>query len=210
LTIKNVSLEQTDERATKALAFGLGVASRGTCHMRSRPSVDVVGYPREILKEFYGGEVGKDFKDYTGKGRMVWWHELFNAVADSVGICRFAGIFTSINAIGYLDLSRLLACATGLDLADRDLIALGERVYTTERMLLANAGISRKDDYLPPLYYEVPVPAGPSEGEYIDRTRYDQMLDEYYRLHGWDQDGIPTKETLERLELPTPRRNESE
>ncbi len=25
------------------------------------------------------------------------------------------------------------------------------------------------------------------------------MLDEYYRLHGWDENGVPTPETLERL-----------
>lgn len=202
LTIKNVSLEQTDERAAKAFAFGLGVASRGTCHMRSRPSVDVAGYPRDVLKEFYGDDVGKDFKDYTGKGRMVWWHELFNAVTDSLGICRFAGVFTSINAIGYLDLSRLVACAAGLHLSDQDLMLLGERIYTTERSMLTHEGISRKDDYLPDLYYDVPVPEGPAQGEFIDRTRYDRMLDEYYHLHGWDENGIPTRETLERLDVP--------
>ena len=113
LTIKNVSIEMTDERAAKALGFGLAVATRGTCHMRSRPSADVVNYPREILSKFYGGDVGKDFKDYTGKARMVWWHELFNAVTDSVGICRLAGVFSSINAIGYFDICKLLEKAVG-------------------------------------------------------------------------------------------------
>jgi aldehyde:ferredoxin oxidoreductase len=27
------------------------------------------------------------------------------------------------------------------------------------------------------------------------------MLDEYYAARGWDEDGIPTRETLERLGL---------
>jgi aldehyde:ferredoxin oxidoreductase len=27
------------------------------------------------------------------------------------------------------------------------------------------------------------------------------MLDEYYGLHGWDEEGIPKKSTLERLGL---------
>lgn len=201
LAIKNVSIEQTDERPAKALAFGLGVATRGTCHMRSRPSVDVVGYPRDLLKDFYGGDVGKDFRDYTGKERMVWWHEIFNAVADSVGICRFAGVFSSINAIGYLDIGKLLRTAIGLDLSDKELMTIGERIYTTERLFLVDEGISRKDDHLPELYYRVPVPEGPSKGEYIDRVKYERMLDDYYVLHGWNKEGIPDKETLAELRI---------
>jgi aldehyde:ferredoxin oxidoreductase len=203
LTIKNVSIEQTDERAAKALAFGLAVATRGTCHMRSRPSIDVVNYPRELLHTFYGGDVGRDFRDYTGKARMVWWHELFNAVTDSVGICRFAGIFSSINAIGYFDICELLKTALGFDITEKDLYALGERIYTTERLFINGEGISRKDDYLPDLYYNQPIPDGPTKGEYIDKEIFEQMLDEYYHLHGWDDSGAPTAQTLDRLQIST-------
>ncbi|GAB6905110.1 Aldehyde ferredoxin oxidoreductase [Desulfosarcina cetonica] len=201
LTIKNVSIEMTDERAAKALAFGLAVATRGTCHMRSRPSADVVNYPRDLLNKFYGGDVGKDFKDYTGKARMVWWHELFNAVTDSVGICRLAGVFSSINAIGYVDICKLLQKILGLEMTDQDLYALGERIYTTERLFINREGISRKDDYLPNLYYDQPIPDGPTRGEHIDREKFETLLDDYYQLHGWDEIGIPTQATLGRLNL---------
>ena len=169
--------------------------------MRSRASADVVNYPRDVLSNFYGGDVGKDFRDYRGKARMVWWHELFNAVADSVGICRFAGVFSSINAIGYIDISKLLETALGLTITDNELLTIGERIYTAERLFLGHEGISRKDDYLPDLYYETPVPEGPSQGEYIDRKKYNAMLDEYYLLHGWTKDGNPTTKTLDRLKL---------
>jgi aldehyde:ferredoxin oxidoreductase len=201
LTIKNVSIEMTDERAAKALSFGLAVATRGTCHMRSRPSADVVNYPRELLSNFYGGDVGRDFRDYTGKARMVWWHELFNAVTDSVGICRLAGVFSSINAIGYLDICKLLQRSVGLEMTDDDLIALGERIYTTERLFINREGISRKDDCLPDLYYHQPIPDGPTQGEYIDKNRFETLLDDYYQLHGWNDNGIPTAETIHRLNL---------
>lgn len=201
LTIKNVSIENTDERAAKALGFGLAVATRGTCHMRSRPSTDVVNYPREVLNQFYGIDVGKDFRDYTGKARMVWWHELFNAVTDSVGICRFAGVFSSINAIGYVDICELLKQTLGFDITDKELYTLGERIYTTERRFINGEGISRKDDYLPDLYYNQPIPDGPTKGEFIDKEKFEQMLDEYYQLHGWDENGVPTMESLTRLNI---------
>lgn len=201
LTIKNISIEMTDERSVKAFAFGLAVATRGTCHMRSRASIDVVKYPRELLADFYHGDVGKDYKDYTGKARMVWWHETFNALVDSVGLCRFASIFSSINSIGYVDLSKVLKKATGFDLSEQDLTTIGKRIYTLERSFLAREGLSRKDDYLPDLYYDVPIPNGPSMGEHVDRNEYEKMLDEYYELHGWDNNGIPTQKTLKQLGL---------
>ena len=39
-------------------------------------------------------------------------------------------------------------------------------------------------------------------GSVIDREKYDELLTEYYKAHGWDKkDGIPTREKLEELNL---------
>jgi aldehyde:ferredoxin oxidoreductase len=201
MQIKNIAIEMTDERAVKAFALGLAVATRGCCHMRSRVSVDVVQYPRELLAEFYGGDVGQDYMDYTGKARMVHWHENFNAMIDSAGICRFASVFSSINAIDYRDTAEIIFHATGLEFDEEGLKQLGERIYTLERAYIAREGIRRKDDTLPDHYFDAPVPDGPSKGQHIDRAEFQKMLDQYYSLHGWDSDGVPTRETLERLGL---------
>ena len=75
----------------------------------------------------------------------------------------------------------------------------GRVINTLERMMLVGDGISRKDDTLPKRYFEEPIPEGPAKGCVIERTGFDRILDEYYRLHGWDRDGIPTKRTLKRL-----------
>jgi len=39
------------------------------------------------------------------------------------------------------------------------------------------------------------------EGMKLDREKYAQMLSWYYELRGWDQNGIPTKATLDDLGL---------
>jgi aldehyde:ferredoxin oxidoreductase len=39
------------------------------------------------------------------------------------------------------------------------------------------------------------------KGTKLDRQKYYQMLSWYYELRGWDQNGIPTPETLKRLGL---------
>ena len=46
-----------------------------------------------------------------------------------------------------------------------------------------------------------PVSGGPMTGARIDRAKFDQMVDEYYELSGWDQDGMPKKKTFTKLGL---------
>ncbi len=167
--------------------------------MRSRASIDVLGLPEHLLKKVYGGPVSSQFSSYTGKGRMVWWHEVLNAVCDSLGFCRFLSVFSSPRALGYEQFSEFVALATGMSLTPEELQAVGERVCSLERSMLVKEGISRRDDTLPRRYLEEPVPDGPCKGQIIKRDEFDTMLDEYYRLHGWDKNGIPERVTLKRL-----------
>ncbi len=201
LGIKNFPIEMTDERLPKSFALGMAASTRGACHMRSRPSLDVLGLPEEVLRKLYGGPVRSELSSYSGKGRMVWWHELLNAVCDSLGFCRFLTVFSSPHAPQYQQFSRLIAFATGLSLSPGELRTIGERIYTLERVMLTRDGISRNEDTLPRRYFEEPIPEGPAKGEFISRQEFNKMLDEYYQLHGWDENGIPKKKTLRRLGL---------
>jgi len=38
-------------------------------------------------------------------------------------------------------------------------------------------------------------------GHKMDQTQFDVLLDRYYDLHGWDREGVPTPQTLDRLGL---------
>ncbi len=201
LGIKNFPIEMTDERLAKSFALGMATSSRGACHMRSRPSIDVLGLPQEILTQVYGGPVSPELSSYRGKGRMVWWHERLNAVADSLGVCRFLTLFSSIQALQYREFSRMISLATGMRLTPGELRSVGERVCTLERMMLVKDGIRRRDDTLPNRYFNEPIPAGPAQGHVISKPDFEGMLDEYYRLHGWDKNGVPKKSAIKKLEL---------
>jgi len=201
LNIKKFPIEMTDERLPKSFALGMATSTRGACHMRSRPSLDILGLPEEVLRKLYGGPVSNQLASYSGKGRMVWWHEIFNAVCDALGFCRFLTVFSSPHAPQYKQFSKLIALSTGLVITLKELRTIGERIYTLERTMIAKDGIDRKDDTLPKRYFDEPIPEGPARGEIILEKEFNEMLDEYYRLHGWDKDGIPRKETLKRLGL---------
>jgi len=201
LEVKRFPMEMTDERLPKSFALGMATSTRGACHMRSRPSIDVLGLPEEVLKRIYGGPVSNHIDAYKGKARMVWWHELHNAVTDSLGFCRFLTVFSSPHAPQYRDFSRWIRLSTGLSLTAGELKTAGERIYTLERLMLGREGFSRVDDTLPGRYFDEPIREGPAEGSVVDREQFQKMLDEYYRLHGWDKMGCPTETTLVRLGL---------
>ena len=201
LSVKNFPIEMTDERLPKSFALGMATSSRGACHMRSRPSLDVLGLPEEVLRRLYGGPVSSHFSSYEGKGRMIWWHELLNAVCDSLGFCRFLTVFSSPHAPQYKQFVQLIQLATGLTFSAKELRTAGERISTLEKMMLVEDGISRKDDTLPRRYFSEPVPEGPAQGEVILENEFSKMLDEYYQLHRWHKNGVPQSKTLKRLGL---------
>ena len=81
----------------------------------------------------------------------------------------------------------------------------GPRIVTLQRALLLMGGPDLKwepvkDDDNPPRFYE-PLPSGPFEGKTTDRERVDTRLQAYFDTLGWDQRGIPTKETLKKMNL---------
>jgi aldehyde:ferredoxin oxidoreductase len=63
------------------------------------------------------------------------------------------------------------------------------------------AGFTRKDDTLPERLLMEALKTGASKGHRISPEDRDRMLDEYYRLHGWDPQGVPTPERLKALGL---------
>ncbi len=191
LKIKNLPIEMTDERPTKSFALGMATASRGACHMRSRPSMDVIGLPEDLLEKIFQGKVSRSYLDYKGKGRMVWWQERLNALCDSLGVCRFLSVFSSPHAPQAAQFCELLDLAFGEQFSEEELLDVGERICTLERMILLGNGLGKSDDTLPSRYFDEPIHGGPAAGEVIDRSKFIEILEEYYGLHGWDTLGVP-------------------
>jgi aldehyde:ferredoxin oxidoreductase len=91
-----------------------------------------------------------------------------------------------------------LNAATGAGYTLEELMQAGERIINAERLFLTKAGFTRKDDSLPERLTQTPAPTGPAKGLVC---HLDEMLDEYYKFRGWTENGIPTKEVLNRLGL---------
>ncbi len=134
---------------------------------------------------------------------MVWWQELLYAVVDSLGLCKFQTVFCAVHAPKFEEWTNLIDYAAGMKFSKGELMTVGERIYTIERMFNIREGFSRRDDTLPERYFKEPTPLGLpiAKGKKIDREKFEKMLDEYYELHGWNKKGEPQGDTLKRLKL---------
>lgn len=209
IQVKGMSNLHSDERMTPSLALGVATASRGSDHLRSRPAIDLYHLPEEVLRKIYGGPspydgpLTSDYRDYKGKPRMVQWQELLYEAVDCLGICKFHTVFLGVNMLGFEEFSKLLEYNTGIKKTPLEIWEIADRAYTTERLFNIREGLTRKDDWLVDRYFDEPTPSGLDivRDKKLDREKFKEMIDEYYELHGWDENGVPKPETLKKLGL---------
>ncbi len=209
IQVKGMSNLHSDERPTPSLALGVATGSRGSDHLRSRPAIDLYHLPEPLLRSIYGGPkpyngpLSSDYTVYEGKARMVQWQEMLYEAIDSTGVCKFHSIFLSPNLISFEELSNLIYHNTGLEFSPEEIWDIADRAYTLERLFNIREGLTRADDWLVDRYFDEPTPVGLPivRGKSLDRERFKRMLDEYYDLHGWDENGVPRPETLKALGL---------
>jgi aldehyde:ferredoxin oxidoreductase len=203
INVKGMSNLHSDERSIPSFALGIGVSTRGSDHLRSRPALDLANLPAQVLKKLYTVDVVNDYQKYETKEKVVSFHEECYAVADCTGLCKTPSVFFTPHLLSFKEYARMLTEVAGISFTYEEMRDVGRRVYTLERLFNIREGMSRKDDYLSERYYVEPTPLGQetNRGKTIDREKYDKMLDAYYDWKGWDRDGNPTPETLKKIGL---------
>jgi aldehyde:ferredoxin oxidoreductase len=207
--VKGMSNLHSDERPTPALALNIAVSSRGSDHLRGRPAIDLYHLPEKVLRGIYSnpipydGPLTSDYRDYEGKSWQVMWQEHLDQAVDCLGICKYHTIFLGPNMPAYEEWVKLIYLNTGLAFSAEEIYRAGERGYNMERLFNIREGLTRDDDQLVDRYHDEPTPLGLPvvRGRSIDRDKFKVMIDEYYRHHGWDTNGVPTKKKLEELGL---------
>ena len=122
---------------------------------------------------------------------------------DCLGICKYHTKFLSPNNPAFKEWPELIKLITDLEFTPQEIWTIAERAYNIERLFNIREGFSRNDDMLVDRYFEEPTPEGLDvvKGKTIDRKKFEKMIDEYYGHHDWDNNGVPTDKTLQRLGL---------
>jgi len=93
--------------------------------------------------------------------------------------------------------TKALHLATGMKMDFGRYYLVGERGYNLERLFNMREGFGRESDTLARRFTSEPsVP-----GRKNTVVPLAEMLPKYYRLRGWNKDGVPTAKTLKRLKL---------
>ncbi len=183
MSVKKQEIPAYDPRGVQGQGLAYATSNRGGCHVRAYLiSPEIIGLPEKL-----------DPQEIKGKPEWVKIFQDLTAVIDSAGLC----LFTSF-ALGAPDYAELLNNATGYNYSVDEMMQAGERIWNLERLFNLKAGLSKADDTLPKRLLENPIPSGPNKGKV---HRLGELLPEYYKIRGWNEDGIPTNEKLKELEL---------
>ena len=93
--------------------------------------------------------------------------------------------------------SKIICLATGMKMNFGLFTRAGERGYTLERLFNLREGIRKDKDSLAKRFTDVPLVKGNEKS----KVPLKQMLPKYYKLRGWDENGVPTQKTLDKLGL---------
>jgi aldehyde:ferredoxin oxidoreductase len=183
MSVKGLEMPAYDPRGMQGQGLLYATSNRGACHMRGNMlGLEVLGLPKMI-----------DRFQVQGKSSYVILHQNSSAAIDSLVVCKFTNM-----GVAEEYFARTLTAVTGIRYATGDLIRVGERVWTLEKLYNLREGFTKADDTLPQRILFEPVPEGPSKG-WVNHL--EPMLKEYYRARGWDENGVPKPAKLEDLGL---------
>ncbi len=186
MQIKGLEISAYESRAAPAMALAYGTCDIGAHHNRAW----AITYDIKVGRTLYTPD----------KARWVIRLQHIRSLFDMLTCCRLPWVELSLPLKYY---GRLYRAVTGINYRLKDLLKIAERVYNLTRCLWLREypEMDSSWDYPPPRWFEEPLPSGPFKGVRLDKDKYTEMLREYYRLRGWDENGRPMKRKLNDLGL---------
>jgi len=154
-------------------------------------------YPKALKPDFESDYEGRDH-DYEKIVPFASYDVDKNSLADCTGVCIYWTGFWQYNPILVEDHLKLIEYAAGMPMDEEKAMNAAKCTGIMTRAFNAMAGISRRDDTIHKRFFEKPSGA---QKPIIDRERFDAMVSRYYSMRGWNEDGIPSAEELDRLGL---------
>jgi aldehyde:ferredoxin oxidoreductase len=167
--VKGLEPAGYDPRVLKGMGLAYATSARGACHLRAtfyKPELSGMIPPEQIAGK---AELFLDFED-----RLT--------IFDVLILCRFYRDFYTWNKLG-----EVVHLLTGLDGSEKELKQKARTIATLIRCFNLREGMKQEDDHLPKALHR----RLKDSGKVITEEELNALLKDYYRLHGWDEDGIP-------------------
>lgn len=168
--VKGLEPAGYDPRILKGMGLAYGSSDRGACHLRAT-----------FFRAELAGMIDPD--KIEGKAEMfVEWEDRFT-IFDSLVLCRFHR-----DLYQWEDLAVMIKAVTGMDLTREDMKEIAKRISDNTRRFNLREGLTVQDDLLPKRFCLEPLP---ETGKLITEAEMAQLLKDYYRARGWDEEGRP-------------------
>jgi len=157
---------------------------------------DWVQVPDEKFKQYFadweprGEHSNPYYPTIEASCEIVDWQEKMHHIDDATGICAGLSSFPLKPPYHIHNLPRVISFATGMDIDEAGLWEIAKRNRTLVRAINVRRGMRRIDEKPPEDHWKKRFPKLEAK-----------LLDEYYKFQGWNNQGIPTKETLDELGL---------
>jgi len=168
--VKGLEPAGYDPRVLKGMALGYATSPRGACHL---PATYYIFELRGVV----------DPSAVKGKAESYISYEDRLTIMDTMILCRF---FRDL--IGWPELINLIKATAGLELDEPRLKEIANNITTLRHLINLREGWSKEHDMLPPRFFEESI-----NGKKVMKDEFIYMLEEYYRLRGWDEEGKPLK-----------------
>lgn len=121
---------------------------------------------------------------------IVDWQEKMHYIDDALGMCAGLSSFPLKPPYHIHNYPKFISAGTGIAMDEDKLSQAAKRYRTLVRAINIRKGMRRKDEKPPQNHWKKRFPELEKE-----------LLDTYYKFKGWNNDGIPTRESLEELGL---------
>ncbi len=121
---------------------------------------------------------------------IVDWQEKMHYIDDALGMCAGLSSFPLKPPYHIHNYPKFISAGAGIDMDEAKLTKAVKRYRTLVRAVNIRRGMRRKDEKPPENHWKKRFPELEKE-----------LLDTYYKFKGWNEDGIPTLETLKDLQL---------
>lgn len=199
MTVKGNEMVSTECRSQTNLALGYATAAVG-------PRYDICEHDWDFDTEV-GWEHTMDYSrtlgileripmHYSGLKKVKDYKALNNlwSAVDALGMCIFSSAPTRVYSLE--DISALFHHITGFETSSYEIMRFGELKNHLFRLYNYREGMKKEDDKLPDRFFENEINAGALKGKKLDREQFEQNIEFYYEMMGWDENGCPKKATL--------------
>ncbi|MCP4718986.1 MAG: aldehyde dehydrogenase, partial [Desulfobacteraceae bacterium] len=121
---------------------------------------------------------------------IVDWQEMMHYIDDALGQCAGLSSFPLKPPYHIHNYPKFISSGAGIDMDEEKLTKAAKRYRTLVRAINIRRGMRRKDEKPPENHWKKRFP-----------ELEEKLLDGYYKLKGWNNEGIPTKEALDELGL---------